>query len=220
MEKTAKHYTLGCQNFSDEEVAALRRLLTLLSSHLKDEWEIRLNAETDLCLANVDSGERVEPTPHVPMIGCALKPRLHGNASLHRPLRAAELLAVLSEYAEQRSGALPLHVAERAHAELGFETRFQLRAWPLEFPQWPTDWWRILASINRCPRSLADICANTGLCETEVERCLDLLQRMQLLDRLADRRVPMRGTVAVHSHPSRAWRSFAAKLGQMLGFAR
>ncbi|NCT67803.1 MAG: hypothetical protein GXC76_09175 [Rhodanobacteraceae bacterium] len=133
------------------------------------------------------------------------------DGEFSQPLRVSEVLAVLSE---MPTGAA---ASSRGRSEPhGVEWRFRLRAWPLEFDQWPREWCRILADITRQARPLAEIASRVDLAPSEVERCIVQLTRLDLLDRLAERRTPS----GVAAAAPRGWRDLATRVGQILGFAR
>lgn len=208
-----KPLSIACPNFTREEVDALRSLLGLLRPYLKRPWAVATDGPADVYFLNLDldPGELPERCPDTRVVGCARQPRLHRKGTLHRPLRVSEVLAVLSE--------MPAGAATRSsnrHEPHGVEWRYRLRAWPLEFDQWPREWCRILADITRQARPLAEIAARVDLAPSEVERCIGQLTRLDLLDRLAERRSP----AGVAAAAPRGWRDLASRVGQILGFAR
>lgn len=208
-----KPLSIACPNFTREEVDALRSLLGLLRPYLKRPWAVATDGPADVYFLNLDldPGELPECGPDTRVVGCARQPRMHRKGTLHRPLRVSEVLAVLSE--------MPVGMATSSrgkHEPHGVEWRFRLRAWPLEFDQWPREWCRILADITRQPRSLVEIASRVELPQSEVERCIALLTRLDLVDRLAERRTPSRPVTSA----TRGWRDLATRVGQILGFAR
>lgn len=207
-------YRLACPNFGADEIKALRSMFSLLQHHLKQPWEIVQDDEADLLIVNLDSGPPGSLPPEVPVIGCALKPRQHPSGTLHRPLRAGELLALLTEQAAQVP--VPAEAAPMAAEGLA-ERRFRLLGWPAGFEQWPAGWHRVLAATSREARSPADIAARTGVPEAEVGRCLDRLERDGLVDVVVFH--PRPDAQAPAPRPGR-WSGLAARVGLLLGFQR
>lgn len=207
-------FRLACPNFGADEIMALRSMFSLLQHHLKQPWEIVQDDEADLLIVNLDSGPPGSLPPEVPVIGCALKPRQHPSGTLHRPLRAGELLALLTEQAGSA------HVATEAppsSADGLAERRFRLRSWPAGFEQWPSGWHRVLAATAREARSPADIALRTGVPEAEVGRCLDQLESDGLVDVMVFH--PRPDAKAPAPRPGR-WSGLAARVGLLLGFPR
>lgn len=207
-------YRLACPNFGADEIKALRSMFSLLQQHLKQPWEIVQDAEADLLIVNLDSGSPGSLPPEVPVIGCALKPRQFPSGTLHRPLRAGELLALLTEQAGQAPApAEPRRPASQSLAE----RRFRLLAWPAGFEQWPAGWHRVLAAIARDARAPADIAARTGVPVAEVGRCLDQLES----DLLVEVVVFHPGPDAKATVPSTGrWSALVTRVGLLLGFQR
>lgn len=207
-----KPLRIACPNFTRAEVDALRSLVGLLRPYLKGSWVVAPDGPGDVYFLNldVDPGELPECSADTRIVGCALRPRMHRKGALHRPLRVSEVLAVLSEMSAEVQTAR----TDRREPH-GIEWRFRLRAWPLEFDQWPREWCRILADITRHARSLAEIASRVDLAPAEVERCIALLTRMDLVDRLAERRA----LPGLRTHAPRGWRGLATRVGQILGFA-
>lgn len=201
---------IACPNFTPEEVDALRSLLGLLRPYLKTDWRV-VSGCADVYFVNLDTEPCELPdTAGSLVVGCALRPREHRKNTIHRPLRTSAVLAVLSQFAEDSSAA-PV----RATRAQGVEWSYRLRAWPLEFCEWPREWGRILATIARQPRTLSEIATRTDLAQAEVERCIAVLTRLDLVDRVAERNAP----VAAMGRPA-GWRGLARRVGQVLGFRR
>ena len=203
-------YRLACPNFGADEINALRSMFSLLQPHLKQAWEIVQDAPADLLIVNLDSGPPGGLPPQVPVIGCALKPRQHPRGTLHRPLRASELLALLSEQ------ALPGPAIEAPPPLVAIERRYRLLGWPAGFETWPEPWRRVLAATSRVARAPADIAARTGVAEDEVGRCLQRLESEGLLEVVRLDRPDVPAPVPT---PGR-WAGLAARVGQLLGRLR
>lgn len=205
---------IACPNFSQEEADALRRLVGLLKPYLRRGCVVDAQAPADLCFVNLDADEGDRPHGRFAhrTVGCAARPRLHPQGTIHRPLRVAEVLAVLGEAAAAvRRGA-----QDRAEAA-GIEWDFRLHTWPLEFEQWKRSWWRVLACLRQEPASVARIAARTGLDGAEIQECIDVLLLSGAVDRLAARRPH---AVPRASASAGRWRALAARVGTLLGFSR
>lgn len=199
---------IACPNFAPAEVDALRSLLALIRPYLKQPWEIVPGASAEVILINLDLPDARLPA-HGCAIGCAQKPRLHAAGTIHRPLRVPELLAVLTEAGARQ----PASVADDP-PEGTVEWSYALRAWPLDFEQWPRPWWPVMALLSRGRHHVPEVAERVGLPAAEVERCLARLQQRELLDRHAERRHPAPPPTA-----QRGWRGLATRVGQLLGFA-
>ena len=197
---------LACPNFSASEVDALRCLLQLIKPYLKQHWEVVDSAGADLFVVNMDLPQPAVPTG-IPVVGCAQRPRLHAMGTLHRPLRVAEVLALLTEVGAKNLPA----TTTAADGNLGIEWHYELRAWPLDFQQWPRAAWRVLAIMSGATRSVAEIANHAGLPNDEVERYIAMAQRADLVNRYGERRtLPLQAT--------QNWRGLATRVGQLLGF--
>lgn len=203
---------IHCTNLCDDEVAALRRLLGLLSNHLRFPCEVIADpVAADLVLLNVDlPGGDTPGFGPARVIGCALKPTAHPAARIHRPLRAYELLAVLSEV---QPVAVPAGSLAPSH---GHDRRYSLREWPLDLGAWSRDQIAIMAAISGDTRTAQAIALRTGYALTLVQTCLDELLRQGLADQEAS--APTSIPVAVAPH--RGWQKLARRVGQILGFGR
>lgn len=202
---------LACHQFAESEVEALRSLLRLLAPHLRRPCDV-VPASADgvaLLLVNLDHPEPQPPPLGPRCVGCAVKPRLKPVGCIHRPLRAAELLALLSEAAPAPTPALPIAAAPDVPA-----LHFRLRAWPLDLTDWSPRHWRALATITRLPLDAHEIARRSGLPPEEVERLLQRLADQALLERTVQR------TPVAPSATQPAWRNLAARVGQLFGFAR
>ncbi len=202
---------IRCHRFSREDVDGLRSLLGLLGSYLKQPCTVIDAGPADLVFVNLDDPAAGAEASDACVVGCALKPRLKAAGSIHRPFRAAEVLAVLSEVAvssdsEGRDGL----------EDEGNEWRYRLRCWPVEFAHWSRESWRVMATITRRHCSLHEIATRTGLARNEVAGVLRRLRTMDLLDRLVERRALPRADQTLVA----GWRGLAARVGQLLGFAR
>lgn len=202
---------IRCHDFAREDVDGLRSLLGLLKDYLKQACVVTDVGPADLVFVNLDRPAAAPDYPGARLVGCAVKPRLQAAGSIHRPFRAAEVLAVLSEL----SSACATDEREAIDEE-GNEWRYRLRCWPVEFAHWSRESWRVMATITRRHCSLQEIATRTGMARKEVASVLCLLRRMDLLDRLVERRALPR----VDESLVPGWRGLAARVGQLLGFAR
>lgn len=205
---------LACPNFGADEIKALRSMFSLLKPYLKQEWEIVHDADADLLIFNLDAGPPAPAAGPVRVVGCALKPRLHGRGTLHRPLRAAELLALLAELGDGTPEP-SARVAPPASAGLALP-HHRLLGWPAEFEQWPLPCQRVLAAISRGARSQAGIVDLVGASADQVADCLGRLQARGLLETTLVHLPP----VNVPQPPPGRWVGLAARVGALLGFAR
>jgi hypothetical protein len=196
---------IACADFSPDEKGALRSLLKLLEQYLRRRWLIVEEGEADLLLKNLDVTESQCDMFSRRVIGCALKPRTHLSGTIHRPLRASEILSLLNEHDETAASV----------SELRIEWSYRLRAWPLDLTNWPRHWWPAFALMTPTARSQGEISSRTGLDQNEIHQCLARLQTEALLERFAARRhvaSNVRDNVGV-------WRSLARRVGRVLGFA-
>lgn len=201
-----------CPNFNDDEVKVLRSLCELLQKYLKHPWKVVGHGEADLLLVNLDAGWAPQQAPAVPVVGCALRPRTHPPGTIHRPLRAAELLAVLSEFVSTTDPATSARTS-RTPATVHVEDRYVLLGWPLDFERWPPSWRRVLAALSRSSASMDEIAQCTGLTPVDVGRCIAMLDRHGLVERQRIAAPPATSTKG-------RWQGLSQRVGQLLGFAR
>lgn len=202
---------LACHQFLDKDVEALRSLLGLLDKYLRRRWEVVewIDASADAILVNLDH-PRSEPAPTGPYrIGCAAKPSLRSGGCIHRPLRAAEVLAVLNEITQARQ-ASPSSVDETCP--------HRLLAWPSDLDVWPHDARRVMAAITARPASALDIADRTGLALDDVRSILVTLRKSDLLD--ADAGQAASAGIANRAAAPGRWRALASRVGRLLGLAQ
>lgn len=210
MPSDPKPLRIVCPNFSHDEVDALRSLVGLLRPYLKHVWLVEEGDRGDVCFVNLDSADsRIPATDDQRVIGCSLRPRLHAQGTIHRPLRVPEMLAVLSDVATA-------HAAERTSTSAAQDLtyRYRLRAWPIGFERWQKPWWFVLAAIAQAEHTVEEIAERTGVPLRDVHECLSTLVRLDAVDRLAQR---LAGANAMP--PRGSWRSLVLRVGQALGFA-
>jgi hypothetical protein len=202
---------IHCGNLAVEEVGALRRLLNLLASHLRYPWELVGDLTTaDLVILNVDQpGAPGTAATAARVIGCAAKPSAHPDAKVHRPLRAYELLAVLSEIKPRDT---PQPQIDK-HAD---DWRYKLRSWPLDLAAYGRDQLTVMAAITREYRCASELAIRTGVAVEIVNDCLQELSRLGLLEREPEQRRLRR----VDPQELGRWHSLANRVGQLLGFRR
>lgn len=206
---------LACHQFAPSEIEALRSLLRLLHDYLKHSWQVVDDpAHADVVLVNLDHPLQQPLHAHAVQVGCALKPRLKRSGCIHRPLRAAEVLAVLSEVTVGDEPGFAAHDEVGDDSDAAF--RYRLRAWPIEFLHWPRQSWPVLAAITRSHAGIEEIALRTGLPAQDIRRTLAMLKKMDLLDCLVERRALPR----VDLEAMNGWRTLANRVGQLLGFAR
>ena len=201
---------IHCGNLAVEEVGALRRLLNLLASHLRYPWELVEDLTTaHLVILNVDQPGAVSTATAARVIGCATKPAAHPDAKMHRPLRAYELLAVLSEI---KPSDTPQPQVD-GHAD---DWRYKLRSWPLDLTAYSRDQLTIMAAITREYRCASELAIRTGVAADVVSECLQTMSRLGLLEGEPEqRRLPR-----VDPQELGRWHSLASRVGQLLGFRR
>ncbi len=211
MDASPKHaLRVRCHDFSIEEVDALRSLMRLLKEYLKQPWTVTDGAVADVVFVNLDNPVVAPDYPGARLVGCAVRPRLHSPGTVHRPFRAAEVLATLSETASVHS-----HEREPVADDRG-EWRYRLRHWPLDLGHWPRTAWAVMATITCRQCCVREIELRTGLPRDEIVATLAQLRKHEMLDRLVERRAVSR----IDGHDVVGWRGFAARVGQLLGFAR
>lgn len=199
---------VACVGFARNEVDALRSLLGLLAPYVKRRCLVVDENEADLTLVNLDSAPLPSATAAAaPVVGCALRPREHAKGTIHRPLRAAQVLAVLSEIAAAGDGR------QEPAEDPTLLWRFRLHGWPLDFAALPRSWWRIYASLAGETRSVAEISTHVGLVAGEVERAVRMLGQRGLIERTVDRVV-----TTGRAQTRRGWRDLASRVGLLLGF--
>lgn len=205
MSKTSSaRVKIHCANLGADEVGALRRLLNLLASHLRYPWELVEDlAGAHLVILNVDDGAPPPVATAARVVACSAKPSSHPGAKLHRPLRAYELLAVLSDIQPTE----PEPVAETDGQ------RYRLREWPLDLGAWNRHQTTVMAAITREASDVRAIALRTGVPAAEVEDCLQALLREGLVDCERDNSAPVR-----MPPPPRRWHHLATRVGQLLGF--
>lgn len=201
-----------CPNFNDDEVKVLRSLCELLHKYLKHPWHVVSHGEADLLLVNLDAGWAPSQAPTTPLVGCALRPRTHPPGTIHRPLRAAELLAVLSEFVPA-NGTDPTARTSGTPAAAHVEDRYVLHGWPPDFERWPPSWRRVLAALSRSSASMEELAQCTGLTQVDVGRCIAMLDRQGLVERQRIAAAPAQRTKG-------RWQGLSERVGQLLGFAR
>lgn len=204
---------LGCRGFADDEIAALRRLLALIQSHLPRRWALAQADESpELTIVNLDA-EPATRADGASVVGCALRPKQHAHGTLYRPIRAYQLLSLLGGFQPRGDGRTVDGTTDRVDA-----WRYRLRSWPAQAMGWPRDWWSVMAAIRGVHRSGAEIAAQTGLAHDVVAACLTELDRLSAVDAEAVT------AAAAPSPPVRErathWRELSRRVGQMLGFAR
>lgn len=192
---------LAHMHFAIDEVASLRSLLSLLAPYLKSDWQVVEDGDADVVLMRLDAPRPTTESGNSRRVACVRRPRDAQGPAIHRPLRAAEILALLNEMEASENAA---------RAALEIERAVVLAYWPTEFEEWPPAWTRVLASIVRTPRSAAQICAATGVNKIEVGNCLAELQRIDALTFAA-------GQVAT-AEPATGLRNLIRRVGRKLGF--
>lgn len=203
---------LGHRGLSSDELASLRSLLQLLDRYLRDAWEVADGDEGDLVLARLDAQPASPPPSGRPWVGCAQRPRQFApTRAIHRPLRAAEVLAVLNDPpVDGAAGTVRAVTPAPAQADASARC-VRLDAWPLEFRSYPDDWLRILAALSGGAQSPSALAERTGATPERVAGCLAALDKAGLLSCSEPPCAP------TASDPP--WRRFARELGRRLRVA-
>ena len=218
MKSQSKSLSVGCLFFSEDDLSSLRCLLGLLEPSLKMQWSMIQDAHgrADLWLINLDHPDARLPDDGRRLVGCTRKPREQSQSCIHRPLRAAGVLAALSDVEDTLLADTASKVSTVQNSTPSAASdRFRLRAWPTELSGWPRPWWGVLAALTRQHRSVEEISITTRLEPDEIIACLNKLRAEGLVECLPGHRqtspsIPM--AVA-------GWRNLISKVGQRLGFS-
>ncbi|MFA7488617.1 MAG: hypothetical protein WCY72_11120 [Lysobacteraceae bacterium] len=206
----ARPQRISCVGFSQADRASLTCLLGLLTPYLRPPWELVEHPEqADLCLLRLD-GEALPPITHRRLIGCAQHPRQWPAGTLHRPLRAAQLLALLSDDA---AGPGEAEIPAQSRAPVGTTQPFRLLAWPLDTEHAPSLRTDVLAALSAGPDTVESLAGRIGACRQQVLGVIESLCRAGVLAREAEQ-LPS-PPVPVATVPG--WRGFMAGLGRRLG---
>ncbi len=181
------HRSITCLQLDDEVVRSLSSLLMLLEKYLDKRWTVdtTVSARTGLVLVNLDEVDASGTAPAIPagmqVVGVARRPRQHPPGTIHRPLRAYEILAQLKE-AERLAATGEATEAGEPQADSATlvlehdEARiFRMEYWPPQFRQWPHAWWTVMAALRSRPLSIEQIASHTGLERQTIAQCLDAL---------------------------------------------
>lgn len=225
--------TIACPNFTAQEKQSVRALLLVLANHLPVPCTITDADTGDLYLVNLDEdAPKVSLPDDAYIVGCAAKPRLHPAGTIHQPVRPSALLAVLSDYLEKHPGGAPKAAPGAAPAKVQkVEWSYRLLAWPLDFQQMSTDYWRVMAYLARHNADAAGIEKATRLSAETVQACLQRLNAAGLLHRSAITQTMQEATASAAAAPAASvappappapsgWRKLASRMSNLLGFKR
>ncbi len=205
-------WRLCCAGFSEADRASLRCLLGLLTPYLRPPWElVDAPALADLCLVRLD-GEAPLAVSHPRQAGCARHPREFAAGTLHRPLRAPQLLALLSATGEELSAPAPRQGPDGSAHTM---PPLRLLAWPLNAECGPRLRLHVLAALSAGPATVDALAARVGASVQEVAGFIEPLCRDGLL--VADARIA--APVPPPPPVASGWRAFMAGLGRRLGFS-
>lgn len=171
--------TISCLLVDEEQVVSLASILALLKGYLDFDWVVEKTFDPQAALVLVNREDpRAEATlaalpSGMNVVGCATKPRQHAAGTIHRPFRGYQILALLKE-AERRAQQADAGAAVQT-LEADDSRIFKLNLWPVQFRQWPRDWWRVLAALRKQALTIGQLAEQTGVARTEVARCLDAL---------------------------------------------
>ncbi len=181
------HRSITCLLLDDEVVRSLSSLLMLLQKYLDKSWTVdtTVSARTGLVLVNLDETDANGSLPPIPagtqVIGVARRPRQHAPGTIHRPLRAYEILAQLKE-AERLAATHDANAEGDPQADSATQVLehdeariFRMEYWPPQFKQWPHAWWTVMAALRNRPLSIEQIATHTGLERQTIAQCLDAL---------------------------------------------
>ena len=203
---------LYCAGFSEADRASLCSLLGLLAPYLRPPWElVDAPAQADLCLVRLD-GDVPLAVSHPRLAGCALHPRKFAAGTLHRPLRAPQLLALLTATGEELSATASGKGSDRStHAV----PAFRLLAWPLNAECGPRLRLHVLAALSTGPATVDALAARIGASVQEVTGFIEPLCRDGLL--VAEAQAA--ASASLSPPAASGWRAFMAGLGRRLGFS-
>lgn len=218
MGRVTKPQRICAIGFSDADRASLACLLRLLEPRLSQAWEVVEHpSRADLCLVRLD-GEGIPAISHHRVVGCAHRPQLWPPGTLHRPLRATQLLALLSEQtvAADEPDSDP-HAAHLRRQPL------RLLEWPLELDELSALQLDVLAALSAGPWTLDALAIRVNASISDVAEVLGGLRAKGVLQ--ADVMPEVATPVADHPPARKAspaaaipgWRVFMAGLGQRLG---
>ena len=212
---------IACHGLADEEVAALRRLLGLIQSHLPQPCALAARGEApDVLMVNLDADLAPANTGSAAVVGCSLRPRLHPEGTLYRPIRAYQLLSLLTGFAGPSKDATAATADPApASSEQRPVSRYRLRVWPAQAMDWPPKWWMVMSTIRSIPRTTQEIAVQTGVAVDVIEQCIVELEKLGAIEC---------ESVQVETHESaptppvvdQRWRALTRRVGQILGFAR
>jgi hypothetical protein len=204
---------IACRGLADEEVAALRRLLDLLQSHLPQRWTLAGSGDpADMLVVNLDA-DRVPADPgHGAVVGCALKPRQHPEGTLYRPIRAYQLLSLLTRFGASSKSAGAAVVVESADRDAW---RYRLKLWPAQAMNWPAEWWAVMSAIRGLHRTPEEIEVQTGIALGTIRQCLAELSRLDAVDR-EQAGVDEENAVPPLPASGTRWRALTRRVGQIL----
>lgn len=199
---------LACPNFHEEERASLRSLLGLLTPYLRPAWELVDGEKADLCLLRLDGDLAPPSLASGRWRGCAQHPRGFASGTLHRPVRAAELLALLNEVASDTTAPLPVDAS--ASSPL---VRLRLLGWPLDFEQGPPARIQLLAALTAAPCSVDDLAQRIRIPREGVCRWIDDLRSQGLVRcETSTSQQPVVPPIAS------SWYGLVSRIGRKLGF--
>ena len=216
---TGRPWRLFCAGFSEADRASLGSLMGLLAPYLRMPWElVDTPARADLCLVRLD-GEASSTLSHARLVGCAQHPRQHAPGTLHRPLRAAQLLALLSETgaelatSKSASASAPMPAPHAPTERVCSLPLLRLLAWPLDAEDGPPLRLQALAALSAGATTTEALAECIGATVGEIEAITEALSREGLLT------WNERSLVTVRSPPPAppGWRGFMAGLGRRLG---
>jgi len=211
---------IACHGLADEEVAALRRLLGLIQSHLPQPCALAARGEApDVLMVNLDVDLAPANTGSAAVVGCSLKPRQHPEGTLYRPIRAYQLLSLLTGFiGPSKDMSASTDDPAPSLPEERQVSRHRLRVWPAQAMDWPPKWWLVMSTIRSVPRTTEEIAAQTGVAVDVIGQCIAELEKLGAIE-CESVQVEAR-EAAPPPVADRRWRALTRRVGQILGFAR
>lgn len=211
---------IACHGLADEEVAALRRLLGLIQSHLPQPCTLAERGEApDVLMVNLDTNPAPENTGSAAVVGCSLKPKQHPQGTMYRPIRAYQLLSLLTGFVGASKGAPTPTAAAPAPSEQRPVWRYRLRVWPAQAMDWQPKWWMVMSTIRSIPRTTEEISVQTGVAVDVIEQCIVELEKLGAIER-ESAHVETHEAAPAPPIADHRWRALTRRVGQILGFAR
>lgn len=205
--KDRNSYRIASHALGEDGSKALASLLLQLRPYLKDDWSVTDPVDADIVIALAD-GEPPQDGIRGRIVRLAIKPRAHGQGTLHWPPRVSEMLALLSDFVPSKPGAESRTTADTIPPQWVV----RLEAWPIDLGNYVRDEQRVMAALTHSAHDAASLAQVTGLDARTVQTIVTRLWREQLLSRTSAS--PLLRPASVAASPLRM---FAQRLGKILG---